>query len=140
MQKFGNIGGGSPCPALKVTGWPLVEKFRKPGLVLGFLMENRKRQVVSPMIFSRRDVADIGIPADGAALRLHQNLQHRLDVSRVPRQFGRRSGREVVKDLHIIGYLPPQFVDSRHQCLEVITVLYTGVLRDHLKPFPFQPD
>ena len=101
-------------------------------------MENRKREVVGPVILAKGHIAYFCIAQDRALLGLHQHLQHGVYVLRISWELCRRACGNIVEFHHIRGKLPAQLINARHQSFEMIAILDAGVFRDLLQTFAFK--
>jgi hypothetical protein len=44
----------------EVAGRTFTQIFREPGFMLDFFVQNRQRDIASPVVFSKRQIADLG--------------------------------------------------------------------------------
>jgi LysR substrate binding domain len=123
-----------------MSGRPFAQKLRKPGLVLDFLVQNSERDIVGPVVFSGRHIADRRVAAVRAPLGLHQDLQHGFDVGGILGKIGRRTGRNIVKGVRAVGELATQLVEAGHQRLKMVPVFDARIPGDFLQPLAFQAD
>src|SRR6266852_1131335 len=79
----------------EVSRGPLAQILGEPRLVLDLLVQDGQRQIVSAMVLAESHIAYLGIGTDGAALRLYQNIQHLIHVTRIIRQVGVRTPGDV---------------------------------------------
>jgi hypothetical protein len=116
----------------------LAKEFGEPCLVFDFLVEDGEREIVGAMVLAESHVADFGITTHRAALGFYKNLQHVLDVGWIGRDKGRRASGNVVEVNHAFRQVAAKFVDSRHQCLEMIAIFDPSVFGNFLKTFAFE--
>src|SRR5438105_7204138 len=113
----------------------MTEKLREPRLVLDLLMKDGERKIVSAMVLAEGQVADVRIPPHCTLLSGEQYLKHRLDVGRIGGERGGRTGGLVVEVDHVCWEFAAEFIDARHERLEVIAVLDPCILSNLFEPF-----
>jgi hypothetical protein len=86
------------------------------------------------VIFSGGQVANMGVPTDGAAFSFDQDREHGLYVGWIGRA-GRRAGRNIVK-LTMDSKLAAQLINARDQSFEMIAVFDAGSFGNFLESFP----
>src|SRR5207245_7739038 len=80
------------------------------------------------MVLAGGYVADVRVAGHRTTLRLHQHIEHGLDVGGILWQQGRRTRRDIVESIHIRRQFPAQFVDPRHKSFKMISVFNPSVL------------
>jgi hypothetical protein len=120
-----------PCRP-KCPEGPSPRNSENPGLASNLFMQDGERQLLGAMVRPGRQIADGVGPADRAAWRYLQNLQHSLDISGVLRKI---SGQAGVKFLEF-KFPPPERTVGCVRLRDRLPIAGTPAFVDTLKRLP----